>query len=100
MDHLIGDIAMDEDLTGEQAGDLVGRNPGVGAADPEVFRVLELGQAMEEIRIFRPLALGPDAILFEQVLQLGHGKSSSETGRILPQCNIDPPEGGDFRPGR
>lgn len=34
----VGDVAVDEDFAGGEAGDLVGGDARVGAADPEVFR--------------------------------------------------------------
>ena len=41
-------VPVDEDLAGQQARDLVGRHPAVGAADPEVLRALLGGEALEE----------------------------------------------------
>jgi hypothetical protein len=42
--HDVGDIAMDEDLARQQADDLVGRHARIGAADPQVFRRLQVRQ--------------------------------------------------------
>ena len=51
MQHHVGDVAMDEQLTWQQSDDLVGRHARVGAANPQVFRGLLPGQLGEEFRV-------------------------------------------------
>ena len=71
MHHEVGDIAMNEDLSGRQTDDLVRRHPTVGAADPQVLRVLLGHQATEELRIGANHILGPAAIVcYERTLRL------------------------------
>ena len=73
MDDDIGDIAMDEDFARRQVDDLVGRDATVGTADPEVVRRLLPREALEEAGIPGGDALGPGAILVEEVFQFAHG---------------------------
>ncbi|MPN54292.1 hypothetical protein SDC9_201962 [bioreactor metagenome] len=40
MHHHVADVAMGEHFPRLQAGDLVGRDPGIGTADPQVFGIL------------------------------------------------------------
>ncbi len=58
----IGDVAMHENLTRKQTGDLVCGNPAVRTADPEILRRLLVGQVAEEpglkrCDLARPLAI-------------------------------------------
>src|SRR5690606_18849676 len=55
----VADVAVDENLSRRQAGDLVGGDAAVGTADPQVFRALLIGQAGEEIRIGLDDRIGP-----------------------------------------
>src|SRR4051812_29886802 len=48
MDDDVRDIPMDEQFSGREADDLVGRDSTVGATDPEVFRRLLLLKSREE----------------------------------------------------
>ena len=43
--HHVGDVPVNEDLAGQGAGDLVGRDPAVAAPDPEELGVLDIHQA-------------------------------------------------------
>ena len=46
VDHLIGDVAVDEDFARQQACDLVGRYARVGTADPQILRFLQTGKPL------------------------------------------------------
>ena len=70
MHHDVGDIAMHEDLPGHQPEDLIGRNPAVGAADPQVTRQLLVRQAREVLRVAAGQALGPLTVAREQGSQV------------------------------
>ena len=63
--HDVGDVAVDENLTWCEAGDLVGGHAAVRAADPEVFRALLVGELAEEIRIVRDDGRRPFAVVSE-----------------------------------
>ena len=72
VDHHVGDVAVDEHLPGQQAHDLVGRYPAVGAPDPEVLRRLLTGQPPEEVGVL-PGHLGcPHAVVRKQVAEDSH----------------------------
>ena len=47
----VGDVAMHEELAGQQTDDLVGGDAAIGAADPEVAGILLLGQGLEKSRV-------------------------------------------------
>ena len=68
----VGDIAVDEELARCEAGDLVGRHPAVGAADPQIARLLLLGELGEVIRIARAQIGSPGVVSLEQVLERRH----------------------------
>ena len=68
----VGDVAVHEELAGQQADDLVGRHAAVGTADPEVARSLLFGQGLEERGVAATDAFGPLAVLTEQVFDGGH----------------------------
>lgn len=51
MHDQIGDIAVDEDVSGHGFGDFVGRHPTVGTTDPEVLRVLAVGTLYKKSRV-------------------------------------------------
>lgn len=75
MDHQIGYIAVDEEFTGQQVDDLVGRYPTVGAADPEIVRRLLTGQGGEEVRILTADPLRPFLVLVKEFLESVHALS-------------------------
>jgi hypothetical protein len=66
VDDDVGDVAMNEELAGEQADDLVGRNTAVGTADPEIFRRLLRSEGSEEIRLRRGDPLRPQPVVVEE----------------------------------
>lgn len=68
----IGDIAVDEDFAGCEAGDLVGGHAAVRAADPEVLGCLLVGEFGEERRIFGFDQGRPVAIFLKQVGECVH----------------------------
>ena len=57
-DH-VRDVAVDEDLTGQQPEDLVRGHAAVGAADPQIARRLLPRQAREEIGVGARHGVGP-----------------------------------------
>ncbi len=59
----IGDIAVDEDLAGREADDLVRGDAAVGASDPEVSRALLVDEPRKEIRIGREVIRRPFPIV-------------------------------------
>ena len=71
MHHHVGDVAVDEELAGQQVHELIGRDAAVGAADPQVLRGLLFQQAREEARLAFLGAPGPGAVALEQLGQLG-----------------------------
>ena len=62
----VGDIAVHEDFAGIEADDLVGGHARIGAADPQIVRVLLGGQAAEIARLVLGLALDPAVVVLEQ----------------------------------
>ncbi len=67
MHHQVGDVAVHEDLARQQADDLVGRHPRVGAADPQELRRLQVARRLEVSRVdFLHLAR-PGAVEVEEV---------------------------------
>jgi hypothetical protein len=65
----VGDVAMDEELAGEQADDLVGRHAAVRAPDPQILRRLLPGQRREELRVARPRMCRPASVVLEEIAQ-------------------------------
>ena len=68
----VRDVAVDEDLTWRKPGDLVGRNPGVRASDPEVAGILLICEAFEKIRIVGPDFFSPERIVFDELVDAVH----------------------------
>jgi len=68
----VGDVAVDEQVAGQQADDLVGRHACIGTTDPQVFRSLLAGQFGEELGVFLLNGFGPAGIVVEQFLQIAH----------------------------
>ena len=67
-DH-IRNVAMHEDFARVEAGDLVGRHAAVGAAYPEIFRVLLIGEATEIAWVFSDALFRPGAIVIQQMVE-------------------------------
>lgn len=57
--HDVSDVAMHENFSGREAGDLVGRHAAIGASDPQVFRRLLIGKALEKVRVALDDRFGP-----------------------------------------
>src|SRR5690606_4489630 len=70
--HHVGDIAVDENLAGNQVDDLVGGHARIGAADPQVLGRLLLRKLSEETRILARDPLGPGKVAFQQVVESFH----------------------------
>ena len=64
--HQVGDIAVNEDFTGQQANYFVGGHPAVGTADLQVFGRLSFGQTLEKVWIFFGNALCPFDVVIDQ----------------------------------
>ena len=61
--HQIGDVAVDEQPAGQRLGELVGRYPAVGTADPQEHRFLVGDMARKEIRVLDKLLRRPGAVV-------------------------------------
>lgn len=64
----VGDVAVDEGLAGLEAGDLLGGDARVAAADPEILGVLALSEGGEEAGILLGLLGGPGAVVVEEAV--------------------------------
>jgi len=67
VNHKVGHVAMDEELTRKEPDDLVGGNSAVGAADPQVARRLLVKQAVEEVRLELRHGCRPTTVVFEKM---------------------------------
>ena len=65
----IGDVAVHEEFARIKVHDLVGWNPAIGAADPQVLGRLLPFQALEKTRVGGNLALGPGPVACFQMVQ-------------------------------
>ncbi len=70
-DH-VGDVAVDEQLAGDAAHDLVGRQPAVGAADPQQLGPLHGLEPREELGVARGGGGGPAPVGGEAVVEEAH----------------------------
>lgn len=66
----VGDVAMDENLAGGEACDLIGGHAAVRATDPKVLRALLVGEFAEKIRVVGMDIGGPLAVALEEVIQV------------------------------
>ena len=64
----VGDVAMHEQLAGQQPDDLVGRHAAVGAADPQELGRLLRAQPREEPGLLLERAPGPFAVVLEELV--------------------------------
>jgi len=74
----VGDVSVHEHLARLEPGDDVGRHARIRAADPQVFRTLQFGQAAEVIRVVGTDAVGPQPVAADQFF--GHGGCGFRTG--------------------
>ena len=78
----VGNIAMHEDFTWHESDDFVGGNPTIGAADPEVLRVLLSREILEESRMIVLDTRGPLSIIRKKLREIRHaGDLSRESIR-------------------
>ena len=63
----VGKVAMDEELAGEEPHDLVRGHAAVGAADPEIPRLLLPREPRKELRIVPAETLRPGTVVLEKV---------------------------------
>jgi hypothetical protein len=63
---------MDKQFAGLEPDDLIRRDTTVGAPDPQVARVLLSGQLTEILRVRLGAALGPRAVLGEELRKVFH----------------------------
>jgi hypothetical protein len=69
---LVRHIPVHKHLTWFEAADLVGRDSGVRAANPEIVRLLDAHQRIEEVRILLEDCLGPLSVLSENLVEIVH----------------------------
>ncbi|MNC63510.1 hypothetical protein D3C75_1136350 [compost metagenome] len=102
MQHHVGDIAVDEQITRQHADDFVGRHAGVGAADPEEFRSLLAGQLGEEVGVALVDRVGPAGVVVDQFLQVVHGRCLIRVclRDSASPCKVSPRAGCRPSPGR
>ncbi len=67
VNHQIGNVAVNKNLSWSQARDLIGRHSRVGATDPQIFRILLVCKTGEKRRIRARSRLHPLAIVFKQL---------------------------------
>jgi len=72
MNDDVGDVAMNEQLAGQQADNFVGGHAAVGAAYPQVRGGLLAGKLEEEIRILLRDPSGPGFIAVKQFFEILH----------------------------
>jgi len=57
--HNVGNITVDEDLSGREVDDFIGRHPAIRAANPEILRVLLFRELFEEAGLLLGDLVGP-----------------------------------------
>lgn len=65
--HHVGHVAVDKELSGAQADDLVGRDAAVCASNPQIARGLLATQRRKEVRFLLGDFLGPGAVLVKEL---------------------------------
>ncbi len=68
----VGDVAMDEDFAGEEAGDLVRRHAGIRAADPEIFGRLHVCELCEKLWFTGADFFRPRAVCGQEMIKVRH----------------------------
>jgi hypothetical protein len=69
--NLISNISVDEDLTGSESHDFIGRHSGVGASNPQKLRSLGIDQSGEELWISFNALFGPLPVVVDDKLVVG-----------------------------
>jgi hypothetical protein len=72
VDDDIRDVAMHENLPGQQTDNLIRRDATVAAPDPEVLRRLLARELGEKFRLALAEVLGPGAVLVEEMRKVFH----------------------------
>jgi hypothetical protein len=70
----IRDVAMDKKFARQQADNLIGGHPAVGATDPEIAGRLLMGKLEKKIRLLSPDVFGPRFVIREEVVERAHGR--------------------------
>jgi hypothetical protein len=73
VDDEVRHVAVDEQLTREEADDLVGGDPAVGTADPEKPGRLLSREPLKECRLAPNDLGGPGSVVGEEFVESGHG---------------------------
>ena len=68
----VGNIAMNEELSGQQSHDFIGRYTAVCASNPQVLRLLQVGKPLEEPGVPRSQLGNPPSVVIEELFQLFH----------------------------
>ena len=79
----VRDVAVHEHVARLEAHDLVGRDAAVGAADPEVLRLLSHGEIAKEAGVGGDHRGRPRAVSLEQLLEAGHGRRLTRRDRLV-----------------
>ena len=86
----VGNVAMDEKLAGQQSDDFIGRHAAVGTSNPQILRLLQMGEPLEKPGVPRGQLCNPPPIIVEELFQLFHrddklnmrfGRRSWQTGK-------------------
>ena len=86
MDDDIGDVSVNEHLTGREIGQLRRRNAAVRASDPEVLRGLLLSKTIKELGIGICDFRSPRFVPLEKIIQGLH--ANSLTQRLMAQLTL------------
>ena len=86
MHDQIGDIPMDQQFTGQQPDDFIGRHPAVRASDPQIGRRLLAGELQEKFRVLLLNALGPFPVVGEKMVEFLHWLNG---GNLTPEMSHD-----------
>jgi len=68
----VGDVAVDEQLAGQQPDDVVRGHPAVGTADPQILGRLLLRQFREKGGVLLTNAGGPGLVAVEEMAEGAH----------------------------
>jgi hypothetical protein len=65
--HYVGYVAVNEQLTGQEIHDFIGRHAAVRTTDPQVLRDLLQGELLKKIRLPGQYFFRPDSVIFKQM---------------------------------